>query len=461
MDGGIVLDREVTRILRAATQLVPDPAHRDQRVRHPAPHRRAGGQADRLPGHLGQPVDADRRALRRRPPRTCSRTPAPSCRAPTRRCRPSSATSPASTRSPARSRRSRSRTSSPSATSPPCSSASRWCAASRTRSRTTSSSSAPTAACSPSSSRSSPAASATTVSSSSATTCPGTKAGLTLEEALANLEDLDSTELLDLGGRRPGRRLLHRRRRLDSSVSPLGYRLLTKVPRLPGAIVDRLVDALRQPAEAARRQHRRPHGRRRRRRGPGPARARGPVAPGRVEHPRALRLTRAAASACRRAAPPARRAARARARLVRRRPPAPCRGASRRAPPWGVFVSEVMSQQTPVARVEPVWREWMQRWPTPADLAAESPGEVVRAWGRLGYPRRALRLHEAAVGDRRAARRRGPGHEDALLALPGVGAYTAAAVAAFAFGAHHRGRHQRAPGARPGRRGQGATPRRR
>ena len=65
--------------------------------------------------------------------------------------------------------------------------------------------------------------------------------------------------------------------------------------------------------------------------------------------------------------------------------------------PWGVLVSEVMSHQTPVARVEPVWREWMQRWPTPAHLAAESPGEVVRAWGRLGYPRRALRLREAAV----------------------------------------------------------------
>ena len=102
--------------------------------------------------------------------------------------------------------------------------------------------------------------------------------------------------------------------------------------------------------------------------------------------------------------------------------------------PWGVLVSEVMSHQTPVARVEPVWREWMQRWPTPAHLAAESPGEVVRAWGRLGYPRRALRLREAAVA---IVERHGgevPDDEDALRALPGVGAYTAAAVAAFAFG---------------------------
>ena len=67
MDGAIVVDREVTRILRAATQLVPDPSIETERVRHPAPHRRAGRQADRLPGHLGEPVDADHRPLRRRP----------------------------------------------------------------------------------------------------------------------------------------------------------------------------------------------------------------------------------------------------------------------------------------------------------------------------------------------------------------------------------------------------------
>ena len=102
--------------------------------------------------------------------------------------------------------------------------------------------------------------------------------------------------------------------------------------------------------------------------------------------------------------------------------------------PWGVFVSEVMSHQTPIARGEPAGREWMARWPTPADLAAESPGEAVRAWGRLGYPRRALRLREAAVA---IVERHGgevPADEDALRALPGVGAYTAAAVAAFAHG---------------------------
>ena len=97
---------------------------------------------------------------------------------------------------------------------------------------------------------------------------------------------------------------------------------------------------------------------------------------------------------------------------------------------WAVLVSEVMSHQTPVARVEPVWREWLARWPTPADLAAEAPGEAVRAWGRLGYPRRALRLHQAAraVVDRHGGEV--PSTEEALRALPGIGAYTAAAVAA-------------------------------
>ena len=102
--------------------------------------------------------------------------------------------------------------------------------------------------------------------------------------------------------------------------------------------------------------------------------------------------------------------------------------------PWGVFVSEIMAQQTPLSRVEPAWREWIDRWPTPADLAAATPGDVVRAWGRLGYPRRALRLREAAAA---MVERHGgavPVDEADLLALPGVGAYTAAAVAAFAFG---------------------------
>jgi A/G-specific adenine glycosylase len=105
--------------------------------------------------------------------------------------------------------------------------------------------------------------------------------------------------------------------------------------------------------------------------------------------------------------------------------------------PWGVLVSEIMLQQTPAARVEPVWTEWMSRWPHPVALAAEPSGAAVRAWGRLGYPRRALRLHECAVA--LADRHDGavPDSYDALLALPGIGPYTAAAVATFAFGQPH------------------------
>ena len=103
--------------------------------------------------------------------------------------------------------------------------------------------------------------------------------------------------------------------------------------------------------------------------------------------------------------------------------------------PWAVLVSEVMLQQTPVARVEPVYREWLARWPEPADLAREPAGEAVRAWARLGYPRRALRLHQAATEVVAHHGGRLPTAYDDLLALPGVGTYTAAAVASFAYGA--------------------------
>ncbi|MBD1542017.1 A/G-specific adenine glycosylase [Arthrobacter sp. IA7] len=103
-------------------------------------------------------------------------------------------------------------------------------------------------------------------------------------------------------------------------------------------------------------------------------------------------------------------------------------------PPWGVLVSEIMLQQTPVVRVLPVWEEWLRRWPEPAALAREPAGEAVRAWGRLGYPRRALRLHAAAAAIERDHGGRVPQDYAELLGLPGVGSYTAAAVAAFAFG---------------------------
>ena len=104
------------------------------------------------------------------------------------------------------------------------------------------------------------------------------------------------------------------------------------------------------------------------------------------------------------------------------------------ASPWAVMVSEFMLQQTPVSRVLPVWTQWLERWPTPAALAAEPSGEAVRAWGRLGYPRRALRLHAAATEIERSHRGEVPASYDDLVALPGVGDYTAAAIAAFAYG---------------------------
>ncbi len=113
----------------------------------------------------------------------------------------------------------------------------------------------------------------------------------------------------------------------------------------------------------------------------------------------------------------------------------PWRGAG--ATPWRVMVSEFMLQQTPVARVLPVFDAWLEAWPTPTALAAAPSGEAVRAWGRLGYPRRALRLHAAATA---IVERHGgevPGSYDELIALPGVGDYTASAIASFAFGARH------------------------
>ena len=104
---------------------------------------------------------------------------------------------------------------------------------------------------------------------------------------------------------------------------------------------------------------------------------------------------------------------------------------------WPVLVSEVMLQQTPVSRVLPAWTAWLERWPSVADLAAASPGEAVRMWGKLGYPRRALRLHECA---RTIVEQYGgvvPRDVAELESLPGIGSYTARAVAVFAYGARH------------------------
>ena len=105
----------------------------------------------------------------------------------------------------------------------------------------------------------------------------------------------------------------------------------------------------------------------------------------------------------------------------------------RKSGAWGVLVSEIMLQQTPVQRVLPVYEEWMKRWPTPSDLAEATPAEVITAWGRLGYPRRALRLHQCAKILSTELDNQLPRTESELRKLPGIGEYTAAAIVAFAF----------------------------
>ncbi|WP_370544439.1 A/G-specific adenine glycosylase [Frondihabitans sp. VKM Ac-2883] len=102
--------------------------------------------------------------------------------------------------------------------------------------------------------------------------------------------------------------------------------------------------------------------------------------------------------------------------------------------PWGTLVSEFMLQQTPVVRVIPKLEAWLERWPTPAALASSPASEAVRAWDRLGYPRRALNLHACAVAITDQHGGEVPSDVDALLALPGIGDYTARAIATFAFG---------------------------
>lgn len=104
---------------------------------------------------------------------------------------------------------------------------------------------------------------------------------------------------------------------------------------------------------------------------------------------------------------------------------------------WGILVSEIMLQQTQVDRVLPIWQQWLERWPTPAALAAAPAHEVLVAWGRLGYPRRALRLHESAKAITTEHGGVVPDDLDTLLALPGIGEYTARAVAVFAHSKRH------------------------
>jgi A/G-specific adenine glycosylase len=101
---------------------------------------------------------------------------------------------------------------------------------------------------------------------------------------------------------------------------------------------------------------------------------------------------------------------------------------------WQILVSEFMLQQTPVSRVEPIWLAWIARWPTASATAAASAADVLRAWGKLGYPRRAKRLHECATAIATEHDDRVPDDVDVLLTLPGIGAYTARAIACFAYG---------------------------
>lgn len=104
---------------------------------------------------------------------------------------------------------------------------------------------------------------------------------------------------------------------------------------------------------------------------------------------------------------------------------------------WGTLVSEVMLQQTQAARVAVEISKWLAKWPTPADLADAPTHEVLRQWGTLGYPRRALRLQATAVAIVERHDGAVPRDVDQLLALPGVGEYTARAVAVFHFGDRH------------------------
>lgn len=101
---------------------------------------------------------------------------------------------------------------------------------------------------------------------------------------------------------------------------------------------------------------------------------------------------------------------------------------------WQILMSEIMLQQTPVARVAPIWEQWVERWPVPSLMAASSQADVLRAWGKLGYPRRAMRLHECAGVLALEHNDDVPSDVTTLLSLPGIGDYTARAIACFAYG---------------------------
>ena len=122
--------------------------------------------------------------------------------------------------------------------------------------------------------------------------------------------------------------------------------------------------------------------------------------------------------------------------LAEHRRDLPMRAAS--VSPWGSLVFEVMSQQTPIPRLQPTWLAWMQRWPTVYDVAQASPADILTMWGRLGYPSRALRLQQAAHTIVQDFNGHVPADLDQLQSLPGIGLYTASALCSFVF-------HQRVP----------------
>ena len=340
-----------------------------------------------------------------------------------------------------------------------CSSASRWCAGSRTRSPTTSSQLGTDGRLLSLQLEELTGGLSDDLGLVIRDYLPEAKAGHTLEEAHRQPRGHRLHRAARPGGRAPGRsaspssatRSTRRSARSATGCCP-------RCRACPGAIVDRLVghfgslqkllaaniDDLMDVDGVG-------EGRAR-------ARARGPVAPGRVEHPRALRLTRVAVPA-RTAGPAAASAAAAPSSTSASSTGTPatpgrCRGATRRAPRGACSSPRSCRSRPPSPGSSRSGGSGCTRWPTPADLAAESPGEVVRAWGRLGYPRRALRLREAAVADRRAARRggarrRGGAARPARRRRLHRGRRHGVRLRA----PHHRRRHQRAAGARPGRRG--------
>ena len=101
---------------------------------------------------------------------------------------------------------------------------------------------------------------------------------------------------------------------------------------------------------------------------------------------------------------------------------------------WGTLVFEIMRPQTPIARVQPIWLQWMERWPTPADVAAASSADIIVAWANLGYPSRALRLKACAAAIVEKHGGEVPLSLKDLTLLPGVGTYTASALLAFRHG---------------------------